>query len=222
MKKILLLVSAVALILTSCSSNEDKAEKLVSDCIKDYLTYPESYEAISTRIDSSSINVSKIVELLELTKEVAKLNSEIESLERSIESAQTTMEIYAPTRYYYSEHSRGEYNRAKAEIEEHKSDLEKLTPKLNEKVSALRSSASNIYDEEFNGWAVTHRFRSKGDNGEQVAPEEMIFFCDLEFEHCQGWTSKQYELISNIIKQISESDTDREVLRNIRGLQYLL
>ena len=223
MKKLQLLFCAVALVMTSCTlSNEEKAEKLVSACIKDYLTFPESYEAISTRVDSSRINVSKIEQILEVTKEVAKLYSKIESIERKMDLAQSTMEIYAPTRYYYSEHSRGEYNRAKKEIEDYKSDLERLNPKLNNKISDLRNAAENIYDEKVNGWAVTHRFRSKGENGEQAAPEEMIFFCDFELEHCQGWTTKQYEFISKIIKQVADSDSDSELLDNLSGLQYLL
>lgn len=222
MKKLQLLFCAVALIFTSCTlSNEDKAEKLVSDCIKDYLTYPESYEAISTRVDSSRINVSKIEKVLETTKEVAELYSKIESIELKMDLAQSTMEIYAPTQYY-SEHSRGEYNRAKQEVEEYKSDLCRLNPKLNDKIADLRNATEDIYDDEVNGWAVTHRFRSKGENGEQVAPEEMIFFCDFEFEHCQGWTTKQYEFISKIIKLVADSDSDRELLENLDGVQYLL
>lgn len=223
MKKLQLLFCAVALIFTSCTlSNEDKAEKLVSDCIKDYLTYPESYEAISTRVDSSRINVSKIEEVLETTKEVAELYSKIESIKRKMDLAQSTMEIYAPTQYYYSERSRGEYNRAKQEVEEYKSDLGRLNPKLNDKIADLRNATEDIYDDEVNGWAVTHRFRSKGENGEQVAPEEMIIFCDFEFEHCQGWTTKQYEFISKIIKLVADSYSDRELLENLDGVQYLL
>ncbi len=222
MKKLQLLFCAVALIFTSCTlSNEDKAEKLVSDCIKDYLTYPESYEAISTRVDSSRINISKIEKVLETTKEVAELYSKIESIERKMDLAQSTMEIYAPTQYYDSELSRGEYNRAKQEVEEYRSDLGRLNPKLNDKIADLRNATEDIYDDEVNGWAVIHRFRSKGENGEQVAPEEMIFFCDFEFEHCQGWTTKQYEFISKIIKLFADSDSDRELLENLDGVQYL-
>lgn len=213
----------MALLIASCApTNEERAEKLVSDCIKDYLTYPDSYESISTKIDSTRVNVSKIEEILEQTKEVASLGSKIRSLEFDVESAQSTMEIYAPNNYYYSDFERGQYNRAKAEYEKHKTNLQQATEKLKSKVQDLRVAAENLDDSENNGWIVTHRYRSKGDNGEQLPPQEMIFFCDMAFEHCQGWTSKQYEFITNIIKSINESETDNELLDNISGLQYFL
>lgn len=213
----------MALLIASCApTNEERAEKLVSDCIKDYLTYPDSYESISTKIDSTRVNVSKIEEILEQTKEVTSLDSKIRSLEFDVESAQSTMEIYAPDGYYYSDFQRGQYNRAKAEYEKHKTNLQQLTEKLKSKVQDLRVAAENLDDAENNGWIVTHRYRSKGDNGEQLPPQEMVFFCDLEFNHCQGWMSQQYEFISKIINYIVESESDEELLDNISGVQYLL
>jgi predicted nuclease with TOPRIM domain len=213
----------MALLITSCApTNEEQAAKLVSDCIKDYLTYPDSYESISTKIDSTRVNVSKIEEILEQTKEVASLNSKIRSLEFDVESAQSTMEIYAPDGYYYSDFERGKYNRAKAEYEKHKTNLQQSTAKLQSKVQDLRVAAENLYDAENNGWIVTHRYRSKGDNGEQLPPQEMVFFCDLEFNHCQGWMSQQYEFISKIINFIVESESDEELLDNLSGVRYLL
>lgn len=223
MKIVNLLLVSVLVIMTSCThTNEDRAERLVSSCIKDYLAYPDSYESISTYIDSTRVDVSKIEEILELTKDVATLGSKINSLEFEMESAQTTMEIYAPNSFYYSDFERGQYNRAKAEYEEHKSEFQRLNEKLLEKISNLRTATINLYTQEPNGWIVTHRYRSNGDDGEQLPPQEMIFFCDMAFEHCQGWTSTQYEFISNIIKSINESETDDELVDNLRGLQYLL
>ena len=213
----------MALLIASCApTNEERAEKLVSDCIKNYLTYPDSYESISTKIDSTRVNVSKIEEILEQTKEVASLGSKIRSLEFEVESAQSTMEIYAPDGYYYSDFERGKYNRAKAEYEKHKTNLQQSTAKLQSKVQDLRVAAENLYDAENNGWIVTHRYRSKGDNGEQLPPQEMVFFCDLEFNHCQGWMSQQYEFISKIINYIVESESDEELLNDLSGVQYLL
>lgn len=213
----------MALLIASCApTNEERAEKLVSDCIKDYLTYPDSYESISTKIDSTRVNVSKIEEILEQAKEVASLDSKIRSLEFDVESAQSTMEIYAPDGYYYSDFQRGQYNRAKAEYEKHKTNLQQSTEKLKSKVQDLRVAAENLDDSENNGWIVTHRYRSKGDNGEPLPPQEMVFFCDLEFNHCQGWMSQQYEFISKIINYIVESESDEELLDNLSGVQYLL
>lgn len=228
MKKKHLLFIAIVFMLVSCNTaphiqtNEERAENLVSAYIKDCLTYPESYETISTRIDSSSINVSKMGEIIELTEDCNDLYDKIRTLERSIESAQSTMEIYNPKkRTYNSEHSRGNYNRAKAEKEEYELEFKQLNPKLEEKVLALRNSTNELYDSETNGWAVTHRFRCKNDYEVQMPPQEMLFFCDLNFETCQGWTAKQIESFFKIIECVEESETDKMLLKNLQDIRYI-
>lgn len=228
MKNKYILFFGIILVLISCNTtphiptNEERAEILISNCIKDYLTYPESYETISTRIDSSFINVSKMGEIIELTEDCNDLYDKIRTLEWRIESAQSTMEIYNPkNRTYNSESSRGNYNRAKAEKEEHELEFKQLNPKLEEKVLALRNSTNNLYDNEINGWAVTHRFRCQNDYGVQMPPQEMLFFCDLNFEKCQGWTPEQIESFFTIIECIEESETDKALLKNLQDIRYI-
>ena len=227
MKKERLLFFAIVFMLISCNgtphnpTNEERAEILISNCIKDYLTYPESYETICTRIDSSRINVSKMGEIIELTEDCNDLYDKIRTIEWRIESAQSTMEIYNPKkRTYNSEHSRGNYNRAKAEKEEYELEFKQLNPKLEEKVLALRNSTNELYDSEINGWAVTHRFRCKDDNGKQMPPQEMQFFCDENFERCQGWTTEQIEFFFKIIDCINEYKTDKALLKNLQEIQF--
>ena len=223
MKKISLLFSLLVLVATSCTpSNEERAEELVSSCIKDYLTYPDSYEAISTVVDSASVDVSKIEETLRYAKEVVEIGATISSIESNMEVTQISLDIYAPDDYFYTEYSRRQYERAEAEMAEYELEMERATEDLQEAVANLRDANSAIYTDEVNGWSVVHRFRSKGDNGEQLPPQEMIFFCDMEFEHCQGWTSRQYELISGIIEDINDSETTDELLDNLEDVRFLL
>lgn len=228
MKKKHLLFIAIVFMLVSCNTaphiqtNEERAEDLISACIKDCLTYPESYETISTRIDSSFINVSKMGEIIELTEDCNDLYGKIRRLEWRIESARSTMEIYYPkNRTYNSESSRGNYNRAKAEKEEYELEFKQLNPKLEEKVLALRNSTNELYDSEINGWAVTHRFRCQNDYGAQMPPQEMVFFCDLNFERCQGWTVEQIESFFKIIECVDESETDKILLKNLKEIRYI-
>ena len=226
MKKKHLLFIAIVFMLVSCNTvphiqtNEERAENLVSAYIKDCLTYPESYETISTRIDSSRINVSKMGEIIELTEGCNDLYDKIRTLERQIESAQSSMEIYAPDKYS-SKYSISNYNRAKAEKEEYELEFKQLNPKLEEKVLALRNSTNELYDSEINGWAVTHRFRCEDDYGIPMPPQEMLFFCDLNFETCQGWTAKQIESFFTIIECVEEYETDKMLLKNLQDIRYI-
>ena len=128
--------------------------------------------------------------------------------------------IFSP-RKYRSERSKGKYNRAKAEKEGYELEIKQLNPKLEEKVLALRNSTNNLYDNEINGWAVTHRFRCQNDYGVQMPPQEMLFFCDLNFERCQGWTAKQIESFFKIIECVDESETDKILLKNLKEIRYI-
>lgn len=219
MKKERLLFFAIVFMLISCNgtphnpTNEERAENLISDGIKDYLTYPESYETISTRIDSSRINVSKLEEIIKLSEECTDLYDKIKTTESRMEFAQSWME-------FNSKYSKRNYNSAKAEKEEYELEINDLKPKLEKKVLALRNSTNDLYDSEINGWAVTHRFRCKDDNGRQMPPQEMLFFCDLNFERCQGWTAEEIEFFFKIIECINEYKIDKALLKNLQEIQF--
>ena len=119
MKKLFVLF---AVIMTSCTlSNEEKAERLVKETLKDYLYHPDSYEPLSTRVDSMFIDVTTIEPIMETSDEIKDLISKINRCEREIESAESSMDIWAPDGYS-SQYSRGEYARAKKEKEKAKSD----------------------------------------------------------------------------------------------------
>ena len=181
MKKILLLVSAFTLIFTSCSlSNEEKAEKLIKETLKDYLYHPESYEPISTQIDSMFIDVTTIEPIMKISEDIEDLLSKINRCESKIESAESSMDIWAPNGYS-SQFSRGEYTRAKKDKEEAMANLEKYNKKLSSQIIALKDNVSKYHKGEFTGWAVSHRFKSLNGAGTMTIPGEMIFFCDTEF-----------------------------------------
>lgn len=219
MKKERLLFFAIVFMLISCNgtphnpTNEERAENLISDCIKDYLTYPESYETISTRIDSSRINVSKLEEIIKLSEECTDLYDKIKTTESRMEFAQSRME-------FNSKYSKRNYNSAKAEKEEYELEINDLKPKLEKKVLTLRNTTNDLYYKDFNGWAVTHRFRCKDDDGRQMPPQEMQFFCDVNFERCQGCTIEQIEFFFKIIECINEYKIDKALLKNLQEIQF--
>lgn len=91
MRKITILIATCVLfIMPSCTkSNEDKAEELISKCLKENMSYPDSYEAISTKVDSSFVKVSTIIEILDLSEDVFSDISKIRAIKSDISSAQT-------------------------------------------------------------------------------------------------------------------------------------
>ena len=84
MKKFLVLS---ALVITSCTlSNEEKAEKLVKETLKDYLYHPDSYEPISTRVDSMFIDVTTIEPIMKISDEIKNLISKGEFYQFNLSS----------------------------------------------------------------------------------------------------------------------------------------
>ena len=218
MKKFLVLS---ALVITSCTlSNEEKAEKLVKETLKDYLYHPDSYEPISTRVDSMFIDVTTIEPIMKISDEIKNLISKINRCERKIESAESSMDIFAPNGYS-SQYSRGEYSRAKKEKEEAKSDLNKYTKKLSEQLAFLKENVAKYHKGEFTGWAVSHRFRSLNGAGSMTIPGEMIFFCDEEFTTCGGYETDKFEDFVKILNAVDEATSDEDVIDYFKENNFL-
>ncbi|WP_300939685.1 hypothetical protein [Bacteroides acidifaciens] len=96
MKNVITLLScAVALVMTSCTlSNEEKAEKLVKETLKDYLYHPDSYEPISTKVDSMFIDVTTIEPIMKISEDIKDLMSKINRCKMKVESAESSMDIF--------------------------------------------------------------------------------------------------------------------------------
>lgn len=224
MKKAIVTFSlfAVALILASCTpSNEEKAEKLVKETLKDYLYHPDSYEPISTRIDSMFIDVTTIEPIMKISGEISDLISKIDKCKMDIESAETSMNIYAPDGYS-SRFTRGEYARAKKEKEEAQSDLDKYAKKLLGEVASLKENVAKYHKGEFTGWAVSHRFRSLNGAGSMTIPGEMVFFCDKEFTNCVGYEVGKFEEFAKILKVVDEATSDEDIMDYFEDNSFML
>lgn len=224
MKKAIVTLSlcAVALIMASCTlSNDEKAEKLVKETLKDYLYHPDSYEPISTRVDSMFIDVTTIEPIMKISGEISDLISKIDKCEMDIESAETSMNIYAPDGYS-SQFTRGEYARAKKEKEEAQSDLDKYTKKLSGEVASLKENVAKYHKGEFTGWAVSHRFRSLNGAGSMTIPGEMIFFCDKEFTNCVGYEVSKFEEFAKILKAVDEATSNEDIMDYFKDNSFLL
>ena len=212
----------LALIMASCTlSKEEKAERLIKKTLKDYLYHPDSYEPISTRVDSMFIDVTTIEPIMEISNEIKDLTSKINRCKSEIESAESSMDIWAPNGYS-SQYSRGEYARAKREKEEAKSDLDKYTKKLSEQLASLKENVAKYHKGKFTGWAVSHRFRSLNGAGSMTIPGEMIFFCDDEFTTCGGYEVDKFENFAKILKIVDKAVSDEDIMDYFRENSLLL
>ncbi len=208
--------------MTSCTlSNEEKAEKLIKETLEGYLYHPDSYEPLSTRVDSMFIDVTVIEPIMEVSDEIKDLISKINECEGEIESAETSMDIWAPDGYS-SQYSRGEYARAKKDKEEAKSDLDKYTRKLSEQLVSLKENVAACQKGEFTGWVVSHRFRSLNGAGSMTIPGEMIFFCDEEFTTCHTYEVDKLEKFVTILGVVDGAASDEDIMDYFKENSSLL
>lgn len=212
----------LAVFMTSCTlSNEEKAEKLIKETLEGYLYHPDSYEPLSTRVDSMFIDVTVIEPIMEVSDEIKDLISKINECEGEIESAETSMDIWAPDGYS-SQYSRGEYARAKKDKEEAKSDLDKYTRKLSEQLVSLKENVAACQKGEFTGWVVSHRFRSLNGAGSMTIPGEMIFFCDEEFTTCHTYEVDKLENFVTILGVVDGAASDEDIMDYFKENSSLL
>ncbi len=167
------------------------------------------------------IDVTAIEPIMKASDEIEDLISKINSCERKIESAETSMDIYAPDGYS-SRYSRGKYARAKEEKEEAEADLDKYTKKPSGQLASLKENVAKYHKGEFNGWAVSHRFRMLDGPGAIDIPGEMIFFCDEEFTNCIGYEIYKFENFIEIVEAVDEATSDDDIIDYFKEDNFLL
>ena len=206
-----LLLSAVALVVTSCAqSKEAKAEKLVKETLKEYLYHPDSYEPIYTSVDSMFVDVATIEPIMQISDDIESLMSKIRRCKTRIEISESSMDIWTPNGYSTS-YTRGEYERAKRDKEKAESNLDKYNRKLSEQIASLKKNVSKYHKGEFVGWVIFHRFKSLDGAGTNTVPGEMIFFSDEEFTNCTGFEAYKLDKFTNILKAVDEATSDEDI-----------
>lgn len=205
-------LSAVVFFMTSCSpSKEEKAERLIGETLKGYLYHPDSYEPISTRVDSMFIDVTAIEPIMENSDEIRELISKIKRCEGRVKSAESDLDTWGDA------YSTRLYAQAKKEKEEAESDLDKYNRKLSEQLASLKENVAGYYKGEFTGWAIIHRYRSLNGGGSMSIPGEAIFFCDPEFTACIGYEVDKFDRFTEILKVVEESASDEDIMDFFKG-----
>lgn len=226
MKKILFIVCMFVTILTSCApSNEERAKKMASNYLKGVLCHFDSYEPITTTVDSLFVSVSTDEEAISLTVDLMKLFLSVSECAEKMREAQQAMNLWCPMPYS-SSYSKGEYEQAKQEKEHQEHLLEKYRERVKTQFTKIKSRQSYLEAEasskngDFTGWRVYHKFKSLNVLGNLNIFGEYIFLCDKEFQNCKGYEKEEFDAISKVLKAISESNEISELQDNLLDMTY--
>lgn len=134
-------LALVALGFTSCvKSPEDKANVLIEEHVKSCLFKPDTYENVSTHIDSAFTPYcdpafhEMLFKLKKIAKDTDKCDRKIEEEKREASQAKSFMTIYCDG---YGAHSRNEYQKYKEEYEEHNRKMEEQIKKKDELIAKV-------------------------------------------------------------------------------------
>lgn len=211
MNKLHYLFCAIALVMTSCTpSNEEKAALLVEKAIKSSLEYPDSYEAISIRVDSMFIDATAIEPILEISEEIKHFISCINDCEREIHLAELEIETLGEL---------CDYDETLSKKIKATNYLKIYNRELSRGLDTLRANVAKYHIGEFTGWIVTHQYNALNQYGlTPIIPNEDKFFCNKELTSCWlcGMNIWKYVEFQTILDIIEKSNTDNEIIKNFK------
>lgn len=176
MKKISVLALLLVL-LVSCSSNEDKANRLIKKEMKKTLFIADSYEPVETQLDSAFAPFDN-PELFDFFQ----YSEELEKVKLDIKHAKSSMSIWSESYSSLGESQfvKNEYEEARREYEQAVAREKTLTDIMMNKATKLKKMLES--PSEFIGYKAVHSYRAKNNAG-QVLLGKNIFFFDPEIEH---------------------------------------
>lgn len=191
MKKILLFLPLCFGIigLTSCKSTQARAEELVETLIKSSLYLPDTYESVSTQVDTAYYNPCFDQQVLNYAKTIVDAEKVIERSTVDMKRAKSTMALWGS----YSAYARQQTSDAREQYNEAKASLDKATA---DKESAYQSMLDYLGSAPWGtilGWQITHRYRAETQNGMKSIGDALVVV-DSDF--------------SNVLFAMSDADTD--------------
>lgn len=166
MKKCIILLTIIAtLCLTSCKSNEEKANELIRAELSKTLYNFDSYQPIETIVQEARNTAFNNEECWGYAMAANSfLNDAWEYLEKS-KNAQEYMEIYGPPTYYSSSSSDRKYYEYKKEAKEHLETAQLNIDRSKAAVDSIKYIKAKLDTMQIIGWEVVHKFRCKTKGG---------------------------------------------------------
>lgn len=216
MKKMLFFILLIGFCLTSCTqSPEEKANAIIEQYIKSCLYKPDTYEKVTTQVDSAFTpfcdpNFHKtLLTLQKVNEDIEDCEIDINAKKDEMSHAQSYMSIYDTP--YSTSHDRTQYQRYKEDYEKHKQELQELIEKkegLIKKTDQIRSEIQNMISikPQFIGFQVFHRYRADNNSG-QTLMGDSYFILDQNFTQILAvydTESEEFETIGEMIKKLKE------------------
>lgn len=198
-------ILAITLIacLTSCQSTQQKAEALAEKATKHLLFIPDSYEAVSTQVDTAFYNPCFEPEVITEVKKILDAEDAINDAKLSMSSASSSMAIWGKHYGYYSDFERHEYNEAKKKYDEAVSTVTKAQNTIDATTAIIKDHLSNAPWNTVIGWQIEHRFRAKTAAG-VPSMGDYLFIANTDLSEILFYADGDDEEYMRAIKKLEE------------------
>lgn len=216
MKKRLFFILLIGFCLTSCTqSPEEKANTIIEQYIKNNLYKPDTYEKVTTQVDSAFTpfcdpNFHKtLLTLQEVSEDIEEYENKIDSKKDEMSDDQSYMSLYDTP--YSTSYKRNQYQRYKEDYEEHKQELQKLIEKkedLIKKTEQIRNEIQSMLSikPQFIGFQAFHRYRADNNVG-QILMKDFYFIFDQNFTQIlvvYDTDGRKFKTIEEMIKILKD------------------
>lgn len=216
-KNLITIIVAMAGLCACGPSNEEKAQKMAENYLKETLYHFESYKPLEIKVDSSFVSLASDKESLELILGLFEFVKSADEYAGQIERAESDMDIWSPNGYSTAT-SRGEYKRAKEKRDNSQRLLDKTKNHIHTQFEKIKERQSSLKLGEFNGWKVYHRFKSLNGAGTLELSGEYIFFCDENFNVTLAYSKEDFDAMLKIMRVVEESDELPELFDKMEDL----
>lgn len=205
-----LVFAIIALAISGCTpSKEEKAEVLVNDIMKQYLLYPDSYESISTRVDSAFVSIYTDLKAYRAAIALRKLQDDEERdlIEYELNRAKSLNALWSlgGQNAFALEGRR----QAQQEIAKYEKELKEFDEKIEKQRNIIKQRADSIHNGAFCGWRIIHNYRCENDLGEADV-SRVLFVVDPEiarpifFSPLDNSDEDNFQTIKEIIDSVLE------------------
>ena len=208
MKKIKLIITSLVVgsmitLLFSCEESfEKKVDNLVTSTIKTTLYYPDSYDPITTEIDSAftPLGDPKLInKMLEVHGLIEKLNVHIEEMNDAKSEVALWIDSYSPYAVTQYQEAVNRFNIAHKKGQKIAEEI----MKIGEEVTEMEQKGS-----EFIGYLIDHRYRAQN-NADNVLIDNVFLIINKDAtEVLAAYTSEDFEKISEVGEYLKEYENE--------------
>lgn len=154
---------------------QETAETMAKKLVCENLYYPESYDPVSTSVDSVFYSYLTDADCLNAAVELIDLRNAYEAAKSTYEENDWTIRFHGNPSGAFLEHERNARAEASAEMKELQSQIERQ--------QEIIRNRNTSRDGEFIGWQVTHRYRAGNSEG-VVSFGNMLYVVDPTMSQC--------------------------------------